>query len=114
MPPDAGDVLLFRLPFAELPLQLALCRFGQGHHNHAAGRHIQPVHRLGLREVALNARHHAVFVLGKPARHGQQAAWLVDHHNVLILVENNQPGILRRIVVFHRHIRVPLLVGDHD
>ena len=72
------------------------------------------MHRFGLREVALNARHHAVFMLLKTTGDGQQAARLVDHHDVLILIQDHQPGILRRIVVFHRHVRVPLLVSDDD
>jgi hypothetical protein len=65
MSPDARHILLFRLALAELAFELALRRFGQSHHNHAAGRHIQTMHGFRLREIALNTRHHAVFMLFK-------------------------------------------------
>lgn len=47
-------------------------------------------------------------------RHGQQAARLVDHHNVLILIKDNQPRILRRIVRLHHHLVLRLLMRHND
>ncbi|CSR57276.1 Uncharacterised protein [Shigella sonnei] len=64
------------------------------------------MHRFCLRIITLNARHHAVFVLFQTPRHRQQTARLVNHHNVVILIQDNQPGFLRWIVVFHPHFRL--------
>ncbi|MNE78408.1 hypothetical protein D3C80_1748140 [compost metagenome] len=83
--PDPRDIHFLGFAFTELTFQLTLSVFGQRHHDHAAGGHIQTMDGFGFRKLLLNARHQAVLMLGQFARHRKQPAWLIDHHDVFIL-----------------------------
>jgi hypothetical protein len=53
-------------------------------HHHARGRHVQPMHDQGIVDLGTQARPEAVLLVVAAARHGQQAAGLVDGDPVRI------------------------------
>ncbi len=78
--PHTRHILLFRLTFRHGVLAPLRGFEGQRHYNHAAGG-ISRRYRFCLRVVA-GARH--MLSLCASGAGGQQAAGLIDHHNVLI------------------------------
>jgi len=102
LPPDHGHIAFLHLPFFELPAQMALGVGRQSENHHPRGIPIKPVHQKCLGESALHPRKQAVGKVRALARYAQQPAWLVDHENLVILMQDIK-RLLRGIVCIALH-----------
>ena len=94
--PHPGEVVLLGFPLAKLSAQLPMGIGIEGNDNDASGRHVEAMGRRRLGVLLLHPMQDAVFILGATPGDAQQASGLVDHHDVLVLEQDIEPGFQRR------------------
>lgn len=98
-PRDPRHIAFFRHPLLELQPHMAMRLAVQGQHDHARRVHIQPVNDRRPRIRFHRPRGEAIGQIRRPPRHRQQAGRLVQHQQIIIGMQNIEPGFQRRGVV---------------
>ena len=96
---DAGDIELGEAALFKLAAEMALGTVMQAHDADARGVLVEPVHEACVAVMGPGAGGEAILEAGAVAGHHEKPALLVEHEDVLVLMENVQIGLHGRRVI---------------